>query len=155
VADVTVPHSGPPLAPPTVDAALDELRGNGLRVSAARTRVLEMLFAADQPLPADRIAGGLDGRFPVSDLASVYRNLETLEAIGLVRHVHLGHGPGLYALAGAREREYLVCESCYSLRALEPSELDPVRELVRERFGFGAAFTHFPIVGTCPDCERI
>ena len=152
---MTVSHAGPPLAAPTIDAALERLRDNGLRVSAARRLVLAALFAADQPIPAERIAAGLDGMFPSSDLASVYRNLETLEGIGLVGHVHLGHGPGLYALAGSREREYLVCESCYSLRALEPSELDPVRELVRREFGFGAAFTHFPIVGRCPDCERI
>jgi len=26
---------------------------------------------------------------------TVYRNLEALERHGLVRHVHLGHGPGL------------------------------------------------------------
>jgi Fur family ferric uptake transcriptional regulator len=152
---MTVPHTRPSRPAPTLHAALDELRANGLRVSGARSLVLEMLFAADEPLPAERIAGGLDGSYPSSDLASVYRNLETLEEIGLVRHVHLGHGPGLYALAGAREREYLVCESCYSLHALEPSKLDPVRELVRQRFGFAAAFSHFPIVGTCPDCERI
>ena len=38
-------------------------------------------------------------RLPHCDLGSVYRNLEALEAIGLVRHVHLGHGPGMYALA--------------------------------------------------------
>jgi Fur family ferric uptake transcriptional regulator len=149
---MTVPCSGPPLAAPTLDAALGALRDEGLRVSSARRLVLAALFAADQPVPAERIANGLDGRLPASDLASVYRNLETLEQLGLVRHVHLGHGPGLYALAGWREREYLVCESCYSLRAVEPSELDSVRELIRRELGFSAAFTHFPIVGLCPAC---
>ena len=39
---------------------------------------------------------------PEVDLASVYRNLEQLEELGVVRHVHLGHGPGLYALVGGR-----------------------------------------------------
>ena len=38
---------------------------------------------------------------PASDLASVYRNLEHLEELGVVRHVHFGHGPGLYALPAA------------------------------------------------------
>ena len=53
-------------------------------------------------MTADAIAAGLDGRLPSSDLASVYRNLDTLEEIGLVRHFHVGHGPGLYALATHR-----------------------------------------------------
>jgi Fur family transcriptional regulator, ferric uptake regulator len=151
---MTVPHAGPPLEAPTLDAALEELRSHGLRASTARRLVLEALFAADEPISAERIASGLDGRLPRSDLASVYRNLERLEALGLVRHVHLGHGPGLYALAGTREREFLVCESCYSLRAVEPHLLEPVRELIRRELGFAAAFTHFPIVGLCPDCDR-
>lgn len=152
---MTVPHAAPPLPAPNLGAAVDELRAHGLRASGARRLVLEALFGVEEPISAERIAGGLDGRLPRSDLASVYRNLEALEAIGLVRHVHLGHGPGLYALAGRREREYLVCESCYSLRALEPRALDPIRELIRRELGFAAAFKHFPIVGLCPDCERI
>jgi len=83
----------------------------------------------------------------------VYRNLETLEALGLVRHFHLGHGPGRYAPAGA-EREYLVCESCQDLRSVEPTELDEVRGLIQDQLGFQARFTHFPIVGLCPACQE-
>jgi len=57
------------------------------------------------------VAGGLDGKLPPSDLGSVYRNLDTLEQTGLVQHVHLGHGPGLYALVG-RHRGWAVCDAC-------------------------------------------
>lgn len=123
-----------------------------MRVSSARRLTLEALYAADGPVSADLIARGLDGRFPISDLASVYRNLETLEAAGLVRHFHLGHGPGLYAPAG-EQREYLLCESCSSLVSVDPTALDPVRKLISKQHGFHARFTHFPIVGLCPDCK--
>src|SRR5260221_5765205 len=83
-----------------MEGALGILREQRLRVSSARRLVLQSLFAADGPASAEAIASrtGL-----ALDLASVYRNLETLERVGIVRHVHLGHGPGLYALAGARE----------------------------------------------------
>ena len=55
--------------------------------------------------------------------SSVYRNLETLERHGLIRHVHLGHGPGLYALVGRGEREYLYCDRCGKVTVLAPEEL--------------------------------
>ena len=84
----------------------------------------------------------------------MYRNLETLEQVGLVRHSHLGHGPGLYMPTGAREREYLVCDSCSAVKAVEPSEMDAVRTLIHERFGYEARFSHFPILGLCADCSR-
>jgi Fur family transcriptional regulator, ferric uptake regulator len=150
--DVTVPHNGPALAPPTLDDAIGALRDRGLRASSARRLVLETLFAAEEPVSAERVADGLGGRFPRSDLASVYRNLETLEELGLVRHFHLVHGPGLYALAG-RERDYLVCEGCGATRPVMPGALDDVCEVVERRFGLRPRFNHYPLVGLCEDCQ--
>lgn len=148
---MTTTHRSPALSATNIEAAVKALRERGLRVSAARRLVLEALYGAEGPLSAERIAQGLEGRLPRSDLASVYRNLETLEEVGLVRHVHLGHGPGLYALA-APEHEYLVCESCHAVRTVAKAELDGIRSQVFERFGFEARFVHFPLVGLCPDC---
>jgi Fur family ferric uptake transcriptional regulator len=132
-----------------LDQAVAALRARGLRLSGPRRRVLEALFAADGPVSADRIADETG-----VDPASVYRNLETLEANGVVQHVHLGHGPGLHALAGPREREYLYCEACGRVRAVEPAELDGVRAEIRARFGFDARFTHFAIGGLCHACAE-
>ena len=151
---MTLPHTGPPIAAADVDAAVDALRAHGLRVSAARRLVLEALYAAAAPISAEQIADGLAGRLPRSDLASVYRNLETLEGVGLVRHRHLGHGPGLYSHAGLDEREYLVCDSCRAVMAVDRGEMDPVRNLIQKRFGYEARFSHFPILGLCADCAR-
>ncbi len=141
-------------APPVEDlrSATALMRERGLRVSAARRLVVEALLAADGPMSAEQIAQGIGGRVPSSDIASVYRNLQALEDIGLVRHVHLGHGPGLHALAVAGEREYLTCERCADYRVLAPEQLDAVRELIGRQFGYRASFTHFPIVGLCPGC---
>jgi Fur family ferric uptake transcriptional regulator len=130
-------------------AAVRALRERGLRMSTPRRLVLEALFASEAPQSAEQIA-----RRSSLDLTSVYRNLEIIERHGLVRHVHLGHGPGLYALLGRGEREYLFCERCHAVRALPPDELDPIRDSVRERFGYEARFTHFAIVGTCPACRK-
>lgn len=136
-----------------LQAALDALRARRLRVSAARRLVLEALVVADGPMSAEQIASGIGGRVPCSDLASVYRNLEVLEQIGVVRHVHLGHGPGLYALALDGGREYLTCERCADFLPVAAAALDDVRGLIEERFGYRACFTHFPVVGLCRSCR--
>lgn len=130
-----------------LDEAVSALRGHGLRLSTPRRLVLEELFAADRPVSAEWIAD----RARV-DITSVYRNLETLEAHGVVQHVHLGHGPGLHALVGPGEREYLYCEQCSAVIAVSPQELDPVRREIRERFAFEARFTHFAVGGLCARC---
>jgi Fur family ferric uptake transcriptional regulator len=149
---MTLPHSGPAVAARTLDSALGSLRQRGLRVSSARRLVLAALFAADRPVSAHEIAEGIGGRLPSCDVASVYRNLETLEDVGLVRHCHLGHGPGLYELAGRPRRDYLICESCGTVRAAEPGALAGVRSELRDRIGFEPRFDHFPLIGLCARC---
>jgi Fur family ferric uptake transcriptional regulator len=149
---MTVAHTGAPLDAADSDQAMSMLREQGMRVSAARRLVIEALFTADAPVSAEQIAEGLEGRLPASDIASVYRNLETLERVGLVRHFHAGHGPGLYAPAARDGHDYLACESCGRIEAVDAELLAPARELIRERFGFQARFSHFPIVGLCRRC---
>ncbi|MEA2198085.1 MAG: hypothetical protein QOJ25_2136 [Solirubrobacteraceae bacterium] len=131
----------------TLEGAVAAMRERGLRMSTPRRLILEDLFAADGPVSAEYVARRLS-----LDAASVYRNLETMERHGLVRHVHLGHGPGLYVLVGHGEREHLYCERCGAVRTVTPEQLDALREIVRDQFGFEARFTHFPIVGLCPRC---
>ena len=135
---------------PTLAALLNTVRAHGLRVSTARRLVLEALDAAERPLTAGEIAA------EIHDLGSVYRNLEALEAIGVVHHVHLGHAAGRYELRG-RTAGWASCEHCGRSTPLTTAELEAIRAAVRRVTGFDARFSHFPIAGRCPDChhERI
>jgi Fur family transcriptional regulator, ferric uptake regulator len=137
-----------------LDEALSALRESGHRVTAPRRLVLEALFAAEGPVSAEYVATGMDGASTPMDAASVHRILSQLEELGLVRHVHIGHGPGLYALVGQADREYLACERCGRVTTVEPGKLDSIRRSIRRRFGYEARFTHFPILGLCPGCRR-
>jgi Fur family ferric uptake transcriptional regulator len=116
--------------------------------------VLEALLAADGPVSADHLARTVGGKGTPLDTASVHRNLAQLEELGLVRHVHIGHGPGLYAIVGAAEREYIACERCGRVTSVEPAKLDSVRRTIRRKFGYEARFSHFPILGLCRSCAE-
>ncbi|HEX2103393.1 MAG TPA: transcriptional repressor [Solirubrobacteraceae bacterium] len=148
---MSVPHLTPAVEAPTAAAAASTLRRRGLRVSAARRSVLAALFGAGRPISAEEIASGGGGLVPPSDLASVYRNLETLEALGLVRHTHLGHGPGRYA-PSARHDELATCERCGACAVLPPETAEAVRAAVRAAVGFEPHFHHTPLAGLCPAC---
>jgi Fur family ferric uptake transcriptional regulator len=151
---VTIPAHTALLAVPDLDAAMDALRARGLRMSSARRLVLEALFGASGPLTAEEIArrssasGG-----PGCDLASVYRNLETLEDAGVVRHLHVGHGPGLY-LPAADATELVVCERCGARADIDPRVTADLRSAVAAATGFEPRFDHFPLAGLCPRCRH-
>jgi len=151
---VTVSSLRPRVQADSLEEAFDVVRRAGLRLSAARRIVLQALFAAEGPVTAERVASGLDGRYATLELTSVYRNLETFEQLGLVRHVHLGHGAGRYALAGGEETEFVLCEVCGGARAVAPVQLNGVRAAVREATGLEPRFSHFPIVGVCASCRE-
>jgi Fur family ferric uptake transcriptional regulator len=137
----------PALAVADPAEAVAALRASGLRLSTARRLVIDALFAASEPVSASRLSSEL-----AIDESSVYRNLEVLERHGLVRHLHLGHGPGLYVLTSREEAEYLYCEQCTKVMVAAPEQIGVVREEIRRRFGYTARFTHFAIVGVCQDC---
>ncbi|MBA2349361.1 MAG: transcriptional repressor [Solirubrobacterales bacterium] len=149
---MTVSPDRPAVAVDDLHAAEEAVREQGLRLTSARRLVLQALFAARGPVSAEEIASGLNGRLTASDLTSVYRNLETLEGVGIVRHFHAGHGPGRYVLEGDREREYLACEVCGRVEAVPPETLDPARKAIASATGYAVRFAHFPIVGRCDDC---
>jgi Fur family transcriptional regulator, ferric uptake regulator len=130
---------------------LATLRAAGHRVSAPAARVLNVLFSAAGPVSADDIVAA-DASL---ERTSVYRNLERFEALGVVSHVHAGHGPGLYALARGADQEYLTCDRCGRVTTVDPSALDGVRTMLAESFGHHARFSHFPIHGLCADCAQL
>ena len=144
---MTVAPDVPRLVVSDPEQAIRALRESGLRISTPRRLVVEALFEADGPVSAPALAERLS-----LEESSVYRNLEVLERRGLTRHVHLGHGPGLYALVGRDDGEYLYCERCGKVTLLRADELEPVRDEIRARFGHTPRFTHFAIVGTCDGC---
>ncbi|MFZ0042827.1 MAG: transcriptional repressor [Solirubrobacteraceae bacterium] len=145
---MTVAPDVPRLVVSNPQEAIRALRESGLRLSTARRLVIEGLFAADGPVSAPALALQLS-----LDESSVYRNLEVLERHGLIRHVHLGHGPGLYALVGRDDGEYLYCERCGKVTVLRADELETVREHIKSSFGHSPRFTHFAIVGICDECS--
>jgi Fur family transcriptional regulator, ferric uptake regulator len=144
---MTQPPDSPPQVFASVGEAIDALRDSGLRLSTARRLVLDALFEAEGPVTAAHLSRTLS-----LDESSVYRNLELLEDRGVVRHLHLGHSPGLYVLASENDVEYLYCERCAKVTAVTPDRLDPIRKQVQREFGYTPRFTHFAIVGLCQDC---
>jgi len=132
-----------------LDEALAILRESGGRVSTSRRALLQVLFETNRPLSVEQLAAT---SVPPLDIPSTYRTLERLEHVGLVRHVHLGHGPGLYELASQSEHEYTWCESCGKAASLTPDKLDDARALIEKTIGYRPRFSHFPLVGLCADC---
>jgi Fur family ferric uptake transcriptional regulator len=88
---------------------------------------------------------------PGVNLTTVYRTLELLEQIGLLRHTHLADVATTYHLA-ADEHLHLVCRSCRTVTEAPVSILaDVAAGLERER-GFTTDIGHVALFGVCAKC---
>ena len=91
-------------------------------------------------------------RDPSLERTSVYRNLERLEALGVVSHVHVGHGPGLYALARGGDQEYLVLRP---LRARDHRRPGGARRRARRAARPTSATTRASATSRSTGCARV
>ena len=114
--------------------AIDALRTCGLRLTTPRRLVLEALFAADGPAPAERIATGAQ-----LDLTSVYRNLEHSSSMGLCATFTSVTGPGSMRSSVEVSTSSSPASVAVPCVAVSPEQLDPVRDQIGELFGYRPA----------------
>lgn len=134
-------------APADLDDALGRIREHGGRVTEGKRALTELLFDHDGWMTAEEITAALKGH----DRSAVYRNLNQLQELGIVEHLHLGHGRAVYRLAG-QPTVPVLCSTCGATFALDRSETAAFARRVRERTGVALDLTHFPLTGTCAAC---
>ena len=89
----------------------DELRGAGLRVTAARVALLEIVRAGDH-LGVDAIASGVRDRIGHISLQAVYDALHALTAAGLLRRIEPAGGQPRFERRVGDNHHHIVCRSC-------------------------------------------
>jgi len=140
--DVHHPGLGPPL-----DLAT-QLRSRGLRVTPQREQVLAAVRDLRHATPEQ-----IGERVPGVDATTVYRTLELLEELGLVRHAHLGHGPPSYRPA-EDDHIHVVCHTCGKVVDADPGLVDDMAERLRVESGFVLDRAHFTVFGRCRECAE-
>ena len=85
------------------------------------------------------------------DLATVYRSLSHFEEVGVIEHVHLGHGPAAYRWAGARTIA-AVCDGCGAVTDIPAVELEALAERLDQGYGLRLSLGHFALSVHCPHC---
>jgi Fe2+ or Zn2+ uptake regulation protein len=137
--------------PNRLDELIGELRARGGRVTSARRSVLAALVSAPGHPTAEELTARVQAAQPDVHLSTVYRSLDSLEQLGLVDHVHLGHGRAVYHLTDD-SHQHLVCEVCGVVIEVPDSTFAELSEELRTRYGFALRPNHFAVLGRCAGC---
>lgn len=137
----------------TADELVELLRGEGLRVTRPRRAVCEVLASShDAHLTASELQARAEEAAGASiDLSTIYRTIDALEQAGVIRHVHLGHGPSVLHLADRSDHHHLVCEVCGRTVDVPLEELSGMITELEDRYGFVVDSVHFALVGRCSE----
>src|SRR3954447_22560926 len=128
-----------------------QLRAEGGRVTAARRALVTALLDADAHVTADDLATLVQAAHPDVHRSTIYRTLDALEQLGIVDHVHLGHGRAVYHLAD-ETHNHLVCEVCGAVVEVPEALFEELTADLRARYGFAIRPHHFAVLGRCTAC---
>ena len=135
---------------------IDELvRASGRRMTVQRRAVLAAIQRSRHHVTADEIATRVRATHPRVDPSTVYRNLEALEALGLVSHSHHDDRVTRWHRADVGRHGHLVCRSCGEETELPAAALAGFERRLRAAHGFSADLGHSAIVGICRDCALV
>jgi Fur family ferric uptake transcriptional regulator len=129
------------------DEAVELVRQGGGRITKARRILLEDLFNHGGRTTAEQLAE----RHHDIDTATVYRSLAHFEEVGVVEHVHLGHGPAAYRWAGGRTVA-AVCDGCGLVTDIPTDELAALADRLEHGYGLHLELGHFALSVRCPAC---
>ncbi|MFE3033832.1 Fur family transcriptional regulator [Streptomyces canus] len=129
-----------------------ELRGAGLRVTAARVALLETVRAGDH-LVADAIAAGVRDRLGHISLQAVYEALHSLTAAGLVRRLEPPGSPARFEGRVGDNHHHLVCRSCGAVVDVDCAVGHAPCLTASDDRGFSIDEAEVIYWGLCPDCS--
>jgi Fur family ferric uptake transcriptional regulator len=127
------------------------LRARGGRVTTSRRAILETFLGVGGHVTVEALTARVQAAQPDVHESTVYRFLDELERLGVVDHVHLGHGPAVYHLA-SDAHHHLVCDGCGAVEEVPDEVFADLRERLQAEFGFALQPRHFAVTGLCPAC---
>jgi Fur family ferric uptake transcriptional regulator len=128
------------------------LRGSGYRLTPQRELILDAVDNLGHATP-DEVLAEVRKHSAAINISTVYRNLEVLEELGLVRHAHLSDRAPTYHSVRDHEHFHLVCRNCHRVISVDPTVLDPTLERLDADHGFTADVGHLTVFGTCKECS--
>src|ERR1700684_93831 len=137
---------------PASQTPAEELRGAGLRVTAARVALLEPVRDGDH-LGVDAIASGVRDRIGHVSLQAVYEALHALTAAGLISRIEPAGSPARFEGRVGDTHHHVVCRSCGAVADVDCAVGEAPCLTASEDHGFTIEEAQVIYWGLCPDCS--
>lgn len=132
----------------------DALQQQGFKLTRARLAIFQVVAAAPDHLKVAEVHRRARAIDPHVGLASVYRTMDLLERLGLVKHVHVDHRHRHYAPVTDHHGHHLICQGCGVVVEFSDCQAEAVARLLARRTKFQILSHSMEFFGRCPQCQR-
>lgn len=134
------------------DQLIQQMRCLGIRVTAQRISVAEVLVNAKDHPTAQELYQRVRSRFPHITMGTVYNTVHTLAQNGLIQPLPFPHGTRYDA--NPHPHANLVCVQCATITDIPEEEemLSRLRERAAAQSGFQILSQRLDFYGLCHDC---
>lgn len=149
---VTVPSSQEPLIQPVCAVFRRFLKGQGLKFTPERARILDSVLSKPGVFEADELLFDMHQGGRRVSKATIYRTLKHLVEAKIVTEVLIDSKQTHYQLSIGREpKGYLVCVETHRIIEVDVPELIDIRNRICRDHGFEPASHRFVIYGVSPE----
>ncbi len=127
------------------------LRDSGYRLTPQRELILAAVEKLGHATP-DEVLAEVHQQSSAVNASTIYRTLEVLEGLGLVRHAHLSDRSPTYHSVTDHEHFHLVCRNCGRVVSVAPDVLQPLADRLRDEQNFVVDVGHLTVFGACAGC---
>lgn len=133
-------------------AVRQRLRERGLRWTSQRRAVIDVLARTDGHVTGSELIERCRRIDPATIPSTVYRTLDVLEELGLVRHGHGADGREEFHVRPESEHGHLYCSACAGRWEIPPADARIVVDALQASGGFEVDLSHVTVVGRCSAC---
>jgi Fur family ferric uptake transcriptional regulator len=126
----------------------------GYRLTPQRELILNAVDTLGHATP-DEVLAEVRTHSDAVNVSTVYRTLEVLEGLGLVRHAHLSDRAPTYHSVSDHEHFHLVCRNCGRVVSVGPGMLASLTERLRDEQNFAVDVGHLTVFGACVECPEM
>lgn len=129
-----------------------QLRARGYRMTSQRMAILHVLRREGTHLSPAEVYKQARKELPGLTEPTVYRTLEFLADIALVRPSYNTSRHLTYEIAGS-EHHHIVCRNCGDEIEVEHTLLESLYRLLETTSGYRSIDSHVTFFGICPKCQ--
>ncbi len=136
-----------------VDQLAVKMKAQGHRVTPQRIAVLNALCADAAHPSAEAIHNKVKADFPMTSLATVYKTIGVLKAMGEVMELEFSQNANRYDGQRPYPHPHLVCTGCDRIMDPEVAGIDDLTGRIAAATGFQINTHRLDFFGLCPQCQ--